>query len=201
MEIYLIRHTTPLVDKGTCYGQTDLDITESFLAETEAIQKYLPKNISTVYSSPLQRCSKLANTLFPNHIIQWQNDLKELHCGEWEMLLWDKIPKSEMQPWLEDFVNLVVPGGESYMQLHHRVVKRFESICAERNNAAIVAHGGVLRSILAHITGISLEASFSAFQLSYGAVIKIVPVAETFEYQLLHHITNTEKEQHRPSFT
>lgn len=201
MEIFLIRHTTPLVNKGVCYGQTDLDVTESFTAEAEAIQQYLPQTIATIYSSPLQRCAKLANTLFPGHDIQWQDDLKELHCGEWEMQLWDEIPKAEIQPWMEDFVNVPVPGGESYVQLHHRVTERFEAIRAAGKNAAIVAHGGVLRSILAHITGIPLAGSFSAFQLHYGAVVKIIPIGDTFEYELLHNISPADKEQHRPSFT
>ena len=26
MEIYLVRHTTPNIKKGICYGQTDIDI-------------------------------------------------------------------------------------------------------------------------------------------------------------------------------
>ena len=30
MEIFLIRHTTPKIEKGICYGQTDLDITTTF---------------------------------------------------------------------------------------------------------------------------------------------------------------------------
>jgi len=37
MEIYLIRHTTPDVAKGICYGQTDLDVANTF--EEEVIYK------------------------------------------------------------------------------------------------------------------------------------------------------------------
>ena len=33
MEIYLVRHTTPDVAKGICYGQADIDVTATFLAE------------------------------------------------------------------------------------------------------------------------------------------------------------------------
>ena len=201
MEIYLIRHTTPLVAKGVCYGQTDLDVTASFEDEAAAILPFLPTTIAAVYSSPLQRCAKLASSLFPEHPIQWQNDLMELHCGEWEMQLWDEIPKNEIQPWMEDFVNIPVPGGESYLQLHQRVVNRFEAIQAKGEIAAIVAHGGVLRSILSHIGNIALDASFSAFQLHYGAIVKIVIKENIYEYELLHNIVPTNTEQHRPSFT
>ena len=44
MEIYLIRHTTPLIEKGICYGQTDLDITESFEEEVSMIHPHLPSS-------------------------------------------------------------------------------------------------------------------------------------------------------------
>jgi alpha-ribazole phosphatase len=44
--IFLIRHTTPAVAKGICYGQTDLDITESFVEEAEAIRGHLPSGIT-----------------------------------------------------------------------------------------------------------------------------------------------------------
>ncbi len=201
MKIYLIRHTTPLVEKGICYGQTNLDITESFEAEAAAIRACLPASIEHVFSSPLQRCSKLANQLFPEHAIILHPHLMELNCGSWEMQHWDAIPKPEIQPWMDDFVNVVVPGGESYQQLHERVVAKFVEISTIGKTSAIVGHGGVLRSILAHITGIGLKESFSAFQLHYGAVIKIVPTAKGFEYELLHNITPSTQEQHRPSFS
>ena len=201
MEIYLIRHTTPLVEKGICYGQTDLDITESFEAEAAAILERLPNTIEHVFSSPLQRCSKLAKQLFPEHSISLHPTLMELNCGEWEMQHWDAIPKPEIQPWMDNFINVVVPGGESYQQLHDRVLAKFLEISSTGKTSAIVGHGGVLRSILAHITGIELKESFSAFQLNYGAVVKIIPSAEGYEYELLHNITPSTKEQHRPSFT
>ncbi|MEO7530414.1 MAG: histidine phosphatase family protein, partial [Sediminibacterium sp.] len=120
--IYLIRHTTPLVAKGICYGQTDLDVTETFDQEVASIRLHLPENIETVYTSPLKRCKKLAEALFPKHAIQVHRGLMELNCGNWEMQEWNAIPKTEMQPWLDDFVNVIVPQGESYGQMHKRVV-------------------------------------------------------------------------------
>jgi alpha-ribazole phosphatase len=201
MEIYLIRHTSPLIEKGICYGQTDLDVTETFLSEASEIKAYLPSSIQQVYSSPLQRCAKLAIELFPQINIEWQNDLMELHCGSWEMQYWDDIPKQEIQPWLADYIHTIVPGGESYLQLYQRVINRFETICTNEQSIAIVAHGGVLRSILAHIAAIPLKDAFSVFQLHYGAVVKIIVGTNQYSYELLHNIVPVVKEQHRPSFT
>ena len=61
MEIYLVRHTTPAIKKGICYGQTDVDLnSETFESELYEIKNKLPSNIVRFYCSPLIRCSKLA---------------------------------------------------------------------------------------------------------------------------------------------
>ncbi len=200
MNIYLIRHTTPLVAKGTCYGQADLDITESFDEEVARIREHIPAGIETVYSSPLQRCKKLANTLFPQHNIVTHHDLMELNCGSWELKLWNEIPKNEIQPWMDDFINIRVPDGESYLDLYERVVSCFEQIRKEGKTAAIVAHGGVLRSILAYITQTPLKEAFDVFTFHYGCVIKLSLQEDVFLHETVYNVPVSDKEWHRPSF-
>lgn len=199
MEIYLIRHTTPKVEKGICYGQADLDITETFLEEVEAIKPHLPSEEIKVYSSPLQRCKKLADALFEGLNIDIHDDLMELNCGQWELLPWNDIPKEEIQPWMDDFVNVRVPQGESYVDLHNRVVNRFNKIVEKQESAVIVAHGGVLRSILSHITSTPLKESFDAFTLHYGCVVKINVTEENITHELLYNYSRQGKEWHRPT--
>jgi alpha-ribazole phosphatase len=198
MEIYLVRHTTPDVTKGVCYGQTDLDVTASFVAEANIIKQVLPSNIKQVYSSPLQRCTKLAAHLFPAHTIQLHNDLMEINCGLWEMQLWDDIPKELINPWLDDFVNIRTPQGENYVDLFTRVSNKFEDVIANPLPAAIVAHGGVIRSILSHITHTPLIDSFQVFNLHYGCVVKIVTGNGILQHSILSNIPH-EKETHKPT--
>jgi len=199
MEIYLIRHTTPDVQKGICYGQTDLPVTNTFLEEAALIKKVLPTNIQTHYSSPLQRCSKLASELFPNNNIIHHPHLKEINCGIWEMQHWDEISKEELDPFMNDFVNIPMPKGESYIDLYTRVTNYFSTIIQETLPAAIVAHGGVIRSILSHITNTPLQQSFEAFKLYYGCVVKITKTSNGFNYEILHNIEPATGEQHKPS--
>ena len=198
MAIYLIRHTTPLIEKGTCYGQLDIDVTESFETEATAIQKALPVPMEAVYSSPLRRCHKLAGYLFPDHPINLEPALMELACGEWEGIHWDAIPKDIIDPWMKDFVNVSTPGGESYIQMHGRVTECFKRIIEGPKPVAIVTHGGVIRSILAHITKTPLADSFGAFKISYGCVMQLQATNEGLQYTTLHNI-DTGKEQHKPS--
>ncbi|MEP7319321.1 MAG: alpha-ribazole phosphatase family protein [Panacibacter sp.] len=199
MEIYLIRHTTPAVEKGICYGQSDLDVTATFLDEATKIKAVLPKEVTAIYSSPLQRCTKLAVELFPSQHIHLHPHLKELNCGIWELQKWDDIPAPELKSWMDDFVNVQVPDGESYTELYDRVVNCFNSIIKEHSYAAIVCHAGVVRSILSFITGIPLKESFNTFKLHYGCVVKLTMQQNKFEYEMLHNIPPLEKEQHRPS--
>ena len=57
--LYLIRHTTPDIAHGICYGQLDINLSESFEYEVNAVLKLLPA-LDLVITSPLQRCKKLA---------------------------------------------------------------------------------------------------------------------------------------------
>jgi alpha-ribazole phosphatase len=198
--IYLIRHTTPAVAKGICYGQTDLDVTDSFLPEAESIRLHLPAGIGAVYSSPLKRCSLLARELFPSHPVTLMPDLMEIDCGCWEMRAWDELPPEEVEPWMSNFVQLAIPGGESYEDLYTRVARCWETIKKEKGaaDAAVVAHGGVLRSILAGIGGVALIDSFKAFPLHYGCVVRVFRTPAGWDYEVLSSQAPAEKEQHKP---
>jgi alpha-ribazole phosphatase len=205
-EIYLIRHTTPAVAKGICYGQTDLDTTESLEEEARIILLHLPDTIGSLHSSPLLRCRRLASRLFPTLPVMLHDDLMEIHCGEWEMRKWDELPEEEIGPWMKDFVNVRIPGGESYVDLHQRVNRCFGEIREgvgwggrADGPIAIVAHGGVIRSILSAISGTALIDSFKVFSLYYGCVVKVTDAGDILRYEILSNLAPEIKEQHKPS--
>jgi alpha-ribazole phosphatase len=198
-EIYLIRHTTPAVAKGTCYGQTDLDTTESLEEEASIIRQHLPDTIGSLHSSPLLRCRRLASWLFPTLPVVLHDELMEIHCGKWEMRKWDELPEEETGPWMKDFVNVRIPGGESYVDLHQRVNRCFGEIREGDGPIAIVAHGGVIRSILSAISGTALIDSFKVFSLYYGCVVKVTGDGDLLQYEILSNPAPEIKEQHKPS--
>ncbi len=175
MEIYLIRHTTPAIEAGICYGQSDLDITDSFKKEAEVIARSLPNNIWHVISSPLQRCRKLAEFLFPGSLVHFNDNLKEINCGDWELKKWNDIPREILDPWMKEFVTSPFPNGESYEKFYERVINQFEKIIHDyRDPIAIVSHGGVIRSILSYISYTSLQDSFDRFKIPCGAVVQLI---------------------------
>lgn len=214
MEIYLVRHTTPDVEKGVCYGRANLDVTESFHSEAAIIRQHLPENATAVYSSPLIRCKLLAEHLYAGQSIHLKDELMEINCGNWELKVWDEIPKHEIDPWMNDLLNVRIPAGESYTDVYERVKECFNKIVelyqpgnysrqfpTEPNSlvqTVIVAHGGVIRSILSHITNTPLMDSFKMFNLHYGCVIKIVQKNNGLYHEVLSNIAH-EQETHKPS--
>lgn len=175
MEILLIRHTTPDVEPGTCYGQTDLDVNGSFKEETSAIKKVITEfQPNFIYSSPLIRCSKLAKSLFPNHSVRLDDRLMEMSFGRWEKQLWQDISKDELDIWANDFMNLSPPNGESFNDFIGRIdsfeIESMKKITAEK--IVLVTHSGVIRSFLMKHLNIPSDKIFN-LQLNYGAVIKI----------------------------
>jgi alpha-ribazole phosphatase len=198
MEIYLVRHTAPAVASGVCYGQSDIGVIDTFLQEAQLISQQLPSKVAAVYSSPLQRCTLLATHLFPQQAVITAPDLMEINCGHWELQRWDDIPKAQLDPWMNDFVHVRIPGGESYTDLFERCTRRFDECCKQPYPAVLVVHGGVIRSILSYITGTALIDSFNQFSLYYGCVIKIFNQQGKLHYEVLSNIPHP-KETHKPS--
>jgi alpha-ribazole phosphatase len=175
MEIYLVRHTETSCEKGICYGQSDVNIAEPFAAIFDRITSELPSE-AVIFSSPLKRCTILAKHIQKNiKTISYQEDdrLKEMNFGDWELKNWNDIPPEQLNPWMEDFVNIRVSNGESFTELHERV-KDFlsDQISETKHPVIIVAHAGIIRSFLCHQTSLPLKEAFQN-KVDFGEVIRI----------------------------
>jgi alpha-ribazole phosphatase len=176
MEVYLVRHTETICEKGICYGQSDVGIREPYDAVFVCILNQLPQD-AILYSSPLRRCTILANHILENtkidSIIE-DSRLMEMNFGDWELEKWDAIPQEVLNPWMEDFVNVRVPNGESFVELNDRVLDFLENKLTRESEkpAIVVAHAGVIRSFLCKINDVSLKDAFQN-KVNYGDVIKI----------------------------
>ncbi|MCG2610471.1 alpha-ribazole phosphatase [Flavobacterium sp. SM15] len=172
MEVYLVRHTETVCEKGICYGQADVGLLEPYLHQFEQIKDQLPEN-AQFYSSPLQRCTLLADYLSSSNY-ETDERLMEMNFGAWELQPWDNIPKEELDPWMKDFVHEKVPSGESFTELFDRVVQFMESELktGSLKPIVIVSHAGVIRSILCKISGLPLKDAFQN-KVDFGSVMRI----------------------------
>ena len=176
MEIYLVRHTETVCEKGICYGQSDVDIAAPFEMIFENIVSQLPSE-ALIFTSPLKRCVTLAKYIqAKTKAISYQEDerLMEMNFGDWELKNWNEIPPEQLNPWMEDFVNIKVQNGESFAVLHERVGDFITALISKKIKSPIVitAHAGVIRSILCHQTSLPLKDAFQN-KVDFGQVIKI----------------------------
>ena len=162
MNLHLIRHTSLDIPSGICYGQSDVDVSANFEAECTALANKLTAiKFDAVYTSPLQRCTKLAQALNLG-TIHTDERLKELHFGDWEMQAWDSIPRDVFDTWANDYANLTPPNGESFSQLHTRAKTFIEEVSnhSHGKSIAVVTHGGVIRAMLAEVLNMPLKGLF-----------------------------------------
>jgi len=175
-KVYIIRHTTPAVPPGTCYGISDLDLIDSWQDEASSISDLITDMPDQIYSSPLRRCTQLASFLSDRVITT--DSLIEMNFGKWEMQNWSRLPDHETAPFYADYVNTPPPEGESFAMLKDRVVGFWNSIIGySEQNIGIVTHAGVIRAILSHLLDLPLKNSFS-IELSYSSVILCTQTAK-----------------------
>lgn len=171
MEVYLVRHTETVCEKGICYGQANVDLKTPYLDQFESIKSQIPAD-AIVYSSPLLRCTKLANHL--SATVVTDSRLMEMHFGDWELKNWNAIPEVDFTPWMNNFVNVAVPNGESFIALHQRVTDFLATLILDNTlkKIVLVTHAGVIRSVLCKLTNLPLKDAFTN-KVDFGEVIKI----------------------------
>ncbi len=171
MIIHIIRHTTPEVELGTCYGQTDLPLAETFEQEAKQVTKKLFDHYDAVYTSPLQRCSRLSEKLESPHHITDQR-LMEYDFGDWELVPWSDFKSDAAQTWMNNFVDQPAPNGDSLLTMQSRVADFWAYLLScEYETVAVVSHSGVLRLIHGAILETPLTHLFR-LQLDFGSVLE-----------------------------
>lgn len=156
MEIYLIRHIEPDLEKGICYGQLDVPIPTNYKEQHEGIIANLPKDYDAIYSSPLTRCKLLSQQISKNVI--FDDRLMEVNFGDWEGKKWDNINQTELNHWMENYIEVAPSNGESLTQL----IIRFSSFMNDfkKKNfkkVIIVTHAGIIRSAMNVLNNIPID--------------------------------------------
>jgi len=172
MIIHLIRHTTPEIEPGICYGQTDLPLASTFETESDCVLKKLRHHYDAIYSSPLLRCIKLSEKLNTDHRIT-DKRLLEYNFGDWELMPWHNFTSTEAKSWMKNFEHQSTPNGECMLSMQVRVHDLWSELLASSySSIAIVTHAGVLRLIHGLILATPLNKIFR-LQLNFGAVLEV----------------------------
>lgn len=147
MQIYLIRHTTPVVEPGVCYGQSDVPLATSFDDEWEIVKRTLPQSVSTIYTSPLHRCRALSKKIAEHYNIEDTVDerLMEMNFGFWEMKKWKDIHPAALQHWMNHYQCERCPQGESYNDVKQRLKSFLHELPNENATYLLVTHAGIIK--------------------------------------------------------
>jgi alpha-ribazole phosphatase len=173
MDLILIRHPAVDVAVGTCYGQTDVpllgDATElahTLSARMDALG--VPACLGGWRTSPLGRCRLIAEAF---GAALSDPRLKEIDFGSWEGRNWDGIDRGLIDAWVADLRHARAHGGESLVQLAHRVAQWFDEVNAEGTGRVhVVTHAGVIRVLTGHLLGIEqLEAI--RWPIDFGGIV------------------------------
>lgn len=173
MKLTLIRHTAVDVPSGTCYGQTDVPLKETFPEEAQAVLENLPKvHFDAAFTSPLSRASKLAAYCgFPD--ARPDARLMEMNFGEWEMKCFDQITDPKIQEWYMDYINKPATGGESFMDVYGRISSFIDEMRSSGyQNVIAFAHGGILMCAMIY-AGMATPQTIFSMQPPYGGMICI----------------------------
>ena len=167
--IYLIRHGETANANEVCFnGHFDVDLSDQGKNQSQHIAdalKGLP--IKAIYSSDLKRTQIGAKYVADEHQLKHTpcKELRELDFGAWEGLSITEVNRNypgKLKERLENIERFRVEGGESFFQLRNRVIPKFEEIISRHpcDSIVILCHGGVIRTILAHILEISIKNLF-----------------------------------------
>jgi len=179
MNLWLVRHALPLIDKGICYGRLDVpaDREATKICALE-LHNILPKRIA-VRSSPLQRCELLTHKLIglrSDLTVKTDAKLQEMNFGQWEGRAWADVPPPELAAWTDDFAHYRAGGtGESVTQFMARVAAAFDEL-DPATDTLWVTHAGVIRAatlIAGGIRHISQADQWPIDAPSYGQWCKL----------------------------
>ena len=180
MELFLLRHPAFAESThGRCIGQIDLASIPVPDAERREILECCAER-EIIFSSDLQRTATLAARLAHDSACVHCSDarLREVSFGNWEGLMWEEIEARSAEAcklWMEDFVKLAPPGGESLLALSERVLAWKNAALRDFLDKRVLAvsHSGVIRVLLCDALGIPLQNAFR-LQIDYLTMSSIL---------------------------
>lgn len=172
-------------------GQLDLALSDNGRHQARTWQSRLATlSLGAIVTSDLSRCRETARIIAGgDQKIERVSALREIDLGQWDgervSDVKERWPDAYRRRGL-DMAGFRPPGGESFLDLHKRVLPLFESAVRRlADPLLIVTHAGVIRVIVCHILGMPVENLFR-IALDYGALTLIDRQANGYRVQALN---------------
>jgi alpha-ribazole phosphatase len=176
--VWLIRHTEPDASvRGRCYGSLDPDLSPAGREQAAVLAgRLVAEPFAALYSSPRRRAIETAEVIAAPHSlgVNLVRGLREIDFGDFEGRTWDDIAATHPElyrQWMETPTQVKFPRGENFTQMRARVLTAYRALLAQSGGRTLglVAHGGVVRIIIADALGVP-QANIFRIAQSYGAL-------------------------------
>ena len=157
--IVLIRHgETDGQSSVRFHGSSDVALSAEGADQMRTIAGQLgDEPIDLVVASPLRRAWRSAWIAGRGAPVRLEADFREVHFGRWEGLTKEEIEAADpvlYEDWQNGADGFEYPGGEPRAEFRERVEKGLERLLAAPvRSALVVAHKGVIRTIVQTLTG------------------------------------------------
>lgn len=188
-KVILVRHgETAWNQAGRFTGQSDPELIANGILQAQAVAEFLLREkIDLLYSSDLVRALQTSHTIAQvlNVPVTIVPSLREINFGLWEGLTFSEIENQYpllSSEWLKDPFQVRIPAGETADEITCRVIEAWNSIAlnvADSNTVVIVAHGGPLRILFCHLTGLDPCRQWE-FNPGHGEATILVQTGDTY---------------------
>jgi broad specificity phosphatase PhoE len=118
------------------------------------------------------------------------SELREVDFGDWTGLSWDGVKEKfgvSAFSWLEQLDQARIPNAESAAQLRSRLEPCLRDILRrhKQGDVAVLCHGGVIRMLLAILTGWSFS-SMGGLEVEYASISQVSVSPGRTRLQLLN---------------
>ncbi|NOK64237.1 MAG: Broad specificity phosphatase PhoE [Chloroflexi bacterium AL-W] len=203
---YLIRHgETEWNVTGRWQGHMDIPLNDVGLAQAQRVAERLREenmHFDVLYSSDLQRAWMTAQTIGTALDIepQPQQALREIDLGTWGGRTRAEIQESDPETLARIDAGEDLPrgGAERITDLRARVVSAVEQIATQHRGETIglVAHGGTIRSLLAHATQGTPQALGWGQHIGNTAISVVIRTAAGWDVSVINdmaHLNGTDQ--------
>jgi broad specificity phosphatase PhoE len=163
--LIIVRHGQTAWNEGEgerLRGRADLDLDEAGLRQAAAAATRLTKwEVAAVYSSPLRRAMRTAETLAKPRGLQVQplEGLIDIDYGRWQGLSLREAEADDPELytlWLDNPHLVTFPGGEGLEQVRSRATAAVETVVSRHleQTVVLVSHKVVCKVLLCHLLGV-----------------------------------------------
>ncbi len=157
--IDLLRHGEVAANGWAFRGSTDVPLSTDGRRQMEVVGRRLEDApLTQVAASPLSRCRSFAARLAGARGVSLKllDDMREMDFGDWENRSFDELHHSHatlLRRFRQSPAGICPPGGEPFDAFAARVLGSWRDWLAgaDGEHRLLVAHGGVIRVLIAHV--------------------------------------------------